>query len=157
VLVVGITGAAVAAPATAVKGTLEFTDYFFNWDGMVVDPASGDYVMAGDWMTYLVHGDLEGTYQMDVTHYGNINSPQYRFEGDATFTGTLKVKGSPIPIIWRAAVNGSGKMHAGYDFAGFQSWKSTVTTLGMKGQIAVHDRYGHGDGSDYSVYTGELK
>ena len=27
----------------------------------------------------------------------------------------------------------------------------------MKGQITIQERFGHGDGSDYTVYTGELK
>ena len=81
VLVLGITGLAVAAPATAVKGTCEATAYFFNWEGMVVNPVSGDFVMAGNWVDYQMLGDLEGVYRTEFTYYGNINSPQLRTEG----------------------------------------------------------------------------
>jgi hypothetical protein len=47
-------------------------------------------------------------------------------------------------------------MHSGYEFAGKSHWKSTLTS-GMKGQITIHERFGHWDGTDYTVYTGELK
>ena len=90
VLVLGITGLAVAAPATAVKGTCEFVDYFFNWEGMVVDPVSGDWVMEENWVLYEMQGDLEGTYLEEVTYYGNMKSPVHWSEGLATSRGRSK-------------------------------------------------------------------
>ncbi len=115
VLVLGITGLAVAAPATAVKGTCEFVDYFFNWEGMVVDPVSGDWVMEENWVLYEMQGDLEGTYLEEVTYYGNMKSPVHWSEGMATFAGTLK--GDP-GFSWSARLYGVTKMDPDYDFAG---------------------------------------
>jgi hypothetical protein len=47
-------------------------------------------------------------------------------------------------------------MHLGYEFAGKQGWKSTLFS-GGKGQITIHDRYGHPEGGDYTVYAGQIK
>jgi hypothetical protein len=112
----------------------------------------GNYVHPNQVLTYLLHGDLEGIYVMTGAFYGNIYSPHYTFAGQATFTWWLKGKASN----WSATVKISGKMHAGYEFAGKERWKVTLCSP-KKGQITVHDRFGHFDGTDYSVYTGELK
>jgi hypothetical protein len=153
VLVLGIAALAVAAPATAVKGTCELVDYYFNWGGYDVDPVSGDWVMAGNWVLYTMDGDLEGTYLEEVTYYGNVKSPVHWSEGLATFTGTLNEE--PIPS-WSARVYGVTWMDPDYDFAGKTHTKDTLIS-GMKGQITIHNRFDYGDGRDYNVYTGELK
>jgi len=151
-LVLGVTGLSVAAPATAVKGTCELTDYFFNWEGMVVDPVSGDWVMEDNWVEYQLHGDLEGFYREDVTYYGNMKSRVHWSEGQATFAGML---GSEL-VSWTARLYGVTWMDPAYEFAGKCQYKDTLTS-GMKGQITFHMRFDYEDGRDYRVYTGELK
>lgn len=153
VLVLGLTGLAAAAPATAVKGTCEFVDYYFNWPGIEVDYVSGDWVMEDNWVEYQLHGDLEGFYREEVTYYGNIKSKVHWCVGEATFTGTVK-GGSEIS--WGARMYGMTWMDPAYVFAGKSNYKDTLT-WGMKGQITFHMRFDYEDGRDYRVYTGELK
>ncbi len=146
VLVLGITGLAVAAPATAVKGTLTFlSEDIISMvpyeDGMAIKMR----------LTWTLDGGLVGEYTLTATWYG-ASQPRYFIRGEATFDGHLGDK----LVAWSAKVTGSGKFDAGDVFAGKQHWKSTLFE-GGKGQITIHDRFGHEDGSDYTVYTGELK
>jgi hypothetical protein len=161
-LVVGIAGLALAATeapdnhqAIPVVGTVEFS----TWTGPAfpAPDASGNFVWPDQELTYNLHGDLEGTYVLTATWYGSVVSPDYTFEGQATFTGKVASRRTS----WMTDVEGSGVMHDGYEFAGLQSWISTITSSAgplshMRGEITVQDRYGHGDGSDYTTYTGTL-
>lgn len=151
VLVLGIVGVAVAAPATAVKGSLTFVSWGGD-PGPFIPDAAGNLVISDQVLTWAVAGDLVGTYVLNATFYSNIYRPPYRIVGTATFTGTLNGK----PCNWSATVRGSGKMHAGYEFAGKQRWKSTLISP-MDGQITIRDRFGHEDGTDYTAYTGVIK
>jgi hypothetical protein len=151
VLVLGITGPATAAPATAVKGTVEYQSWT-GWEYWGPPDANGNWVWPNQVITWTLHGDLEGNYVMHIIYYGKDNTPVYFFKGEATFSGTLKGK----PSSWSATVKGSGIMHPGYEFAGKDHWRSALVS-GMKGQITIHTRFGHNDGTDYAVYTGEVR
>jgi hypothetical protein len=156
VLLLGITGLAVAAPATAVKGDVTF-DEWVDWGTQTGDPATGPWVWSGVVIRWTLSGDLEGTYTLCATYSGN-GSLASKITGTATFVGTLTRTGEPI--VWSAIVNGSGKTDPAYFFAGRNYWKSTLVD-GMKGQITIHQVYVYDPSipidDDNAVYWGELK
>lgn len=151
VVVLGVTGLAVAAPATAVKGDVTFVDWPV-FGPYIVDEASGTWVWSDNVIVWELSGDLVGTYTLYSTYSGKIGLPADKITGTATFVGTLKGE----PIAWSATVNGSGKSDPAYYFAGRNFWKSTLVD-GMKGQITIHQYYNEDLGLDDTVYWGELK
>lgn len=155
VLVLGVTGLAVAAPATAVKGDVTF-DQWVDWGTMTEDTASGTWVWSGNVIRWTLSGDLEGIYTMYSTYSGKIGFPADKITGTATFDGTLNGEDAD----WSATLKGSGKSDPAYYFAGRNYWKSTLFD-GMKGQITIHQVYVIDPGIpidyDHAVYMGELK
>ena len=153
VLVLGITGLAVAAPATAVKGDVTFVDWVV-FGPFIEDPVSGTWEWSGNVITWQLSGDLMGTYTMYSTYSGKIGHTADKITGTATFDGYLGIK----HIIWSATLKGAGKSDPDPNaFAGRNYWQSTLTS-GMKGQITIHQLYGgYGPQPDYAVYWGELK
>jgi hypothetical protein len=149
VLMLGITGLAVAAPATAVKGTCEFLDMEFFL--VSLDPVSGDVVLAG-WEEYWMTGDLVGEYREDLTVYANLYSPYHTSVGQATFDGTLKGD----PVSWSARLYSTGETDPS-DGDGGKGYAKDTLTSGMEGQMTFHFSGGYGNRDDYYVYTGELK
>jgi hypothetical protein len=153
VLVLGITGLAVAAPATAVKGDATFVDWPV-FGPFIEDEASGTWVWSDNVIVWELSGDLVGTYTMYSTYSGKIGHTADKITGTATFFGTLNGN----PIAWSATLKGAGKSDPDPNvFAGRNFWQSTPTS-GMKGQITIHQLYeGYGPQPDYAVYWGELK
>jgi hypothetical protein len=149
-LVLGITGPAGAAPATAVSGDVTFVDWVFG--PFVEDPATGTWVWSGNTITWALTGDLVGTYTLYSTYSGKLSNLKDRITGTANFSGTLKGK----PISWSATVRGSGKRDPAYEFAGRNYWKSTLFG-DHTGLIAIHQHYNEDLGLDHAVYWGELK
>jgi hypothetical protein len=152
VLMLGITGLAVAAPATAVKGDVTWVDWVFG--PFIEDPASGTWVWSDNVITWTLSGNLVGTYTMYSTYSGKIGHTADKITGTATFAGTLNGK----PIAWSATLKGAGKSDPDPNvFAGRNYWQSTLRS-GMKGQITIHQLYGgYGPQPDYAVYWGALK
>jgi hypothetical protein len=150
VLVLGVTGLAVAAPATAVKGDVTFDSWVFG--PFIEDTESGTWVWSDNVITWTLSGDLAGTYTMYSTYSGKIGLPADMITGTATFEGTLNGE----PSVWSATLKGSGKSDPAYEFAGRNYWQSTLFD-GGKGQITIHQVYGYGPGTDFAVYWGELK
>ena len=113
VLVVGITGLALAAPkpldnqqATPVAGSLTYgsvegVDWFFDFANGVEDESGNFFVPL--WVVYQVRGGLEGTYRVDVIFIFACET-DYLIEGEATFTGAVMGRRTS----WVAAVEGSG-------------------------------------------------
>ncbi len=131
-LVLAITGMAVAAPATAVKGTVEFQSWERDASTWGPPDAKGNWEWPNQVMTWKLHGDLEGTYVMQhhLLREGQ-HADVYFLKGEATFTGTFKGQKT---INWSATVKGAGRMHPGYEFAG-------------KGPLEVRSCLGH-EGAD---------
>jgi hypothetical protein len=154
VLMLSITGLAVAAPAAAVKGDVTFVDWVFG--PFIEDTATGTWVWPDNVITWMLSGDLVGTYTMFSTYSGKIGALPDRITGTATFVGTLNGR----PIVWSATLKGSGKSDPAYDFAGRNYWKSTLFD-GGKGQITIHQFYAENADPliSYSdaMYWGELK
>jgi len=151
VLVLGVNGLAVAAPATAVKGEVTF-DQWVDEGPFIEDTASGTWVWPDNVIVWKLSGDLEGTYTLYSTYSGRIGFPADKITGTATFDGTLNGE----DISWSATVRGSGKSDPAYYFAGRNNWQSTLFD-GGKGQITIHQVYGYGPGTDSALYWGELK
>ena len=116
----------------------------------------------GNLLTWTLHGDLEGTYVMSITYIWPLSNPAaYKFEGHATFKGTiLGVKTS-----WTARVRGSGLMDysdpENHPFKGEESWTSTLTSSGtplshMRGSIVIRGAFDYGVSPDQYTYTGSV-
>ena len=155
VLMLGITGLAAAAPATAVKGDVTFVDWPEGSDP-IVDTSSGTWTSPGNVIIWTLSGDLEGTYTLHATYSGKTSNLRDEITGTATFKGTLK----GAPITWSATVKGSGKADPAYYFAGRNYWISTLVG-DHKGQITIHQHWVFNldpfiDWSD-AVYSGEIK
>ena len=155
VLVLGITGLAVAAPATAVKGDVK-DGYFADWGTRSEDDATGTWVWSDVVIVWTLSGDLEGTYTLTGTYSGKISLPADKITGTAHFEGAL----NGDEIEWWANVKGSGKADFAYDFAGRNFWKSTLYD-GGKGQITIHQVYLYNEdpliAEDHAAYWGEIK
>jgi hypothetical protein len=151
VLVLGITGLAVAAPATVVKGTVERDVPPVVVGGSEPDPMTGDYWIEV-YETLVMKGDLEGSYVEHFFMYGNIYSPYFTCVGDATFT----LKGESVPD-WTAELYSTGELDPS-DWVGAKGHTKDTLTEGMKGQITFHwSEGGYGPRADYYTYTGVLK
>ena len=166
------TGGVFAAPPplhnhypTSVSGTLEFV----SWPGEdainTFDPVTGIAVSSNNILTWEMHGDLEGTYVMDLTYVQNLyeNPLHYTMTGTETFEGTLMGR----RVSYRAEQVGSGLFACppfappDYNFAGIESWTSTIISPDsplshLRGVINVSGIFDfNAEVSDYT-YSGEL-
>jgi hypothetical protein len=172
VVMVVPTGGVFAAPPplhnhypTLVSGTLEFV----SWPGEdainTFDPVTGIAVSSNNILTWEMHGDLEGTYVMDLTYVQNLyeNPLHYTMTGTETFKGTLM--GHRVSY-WAEQV-GSGDFASfpspppDLNFEGSESWDSTIVSADsplshLRGVITVSGIFDNDpEVSDYE-YSGEL-
>jgi hypothetical protein len=171
------TGGVFAAPPplhnhypTPVSGTLEFVDW--NIDNVIntFDPTTGMSVSYNNILTWEMHGDLEGTYVMNLAYiqYWDLSNPTisplpYTMTGTETFEGTLMGH----RVSYRAEQVGSGLFACppfappNFNFAGSESWESTIISADsplshLRGVITVSGIFDFNAGiSDYE-YSGEL-
>jgi hypothetical protein len=168
ILVVGITGLAIAAPkpldnheAVPVSGEVTNggvwgVDFWLNLDNPY--PDGDNWVYPGNWVIYQLSGSLQGTYRVDTTITFVSDTPHYFIEGQATFDGQIMGRRTS----WVASLQGEGDMADVPFFAGHQIWASTITSSGsplshMRGTIVFDDTYGYPEaGMNLSTYSGTL-
>ncbi len=165
------TGGVFAAPPplhnhcpTPVSGTLEFVDWNIENVIYTVD-MDGNMVSSNNILTWEMHGDLEGTYVMNLTYVQYISTDplHYTMTGTETFKGTLMGH----RVSYRAEQDGSGDFASlpftppDYNFAGIESWESTIVSADsplshLRGVITVSGIFDfNAVVSDYE-YSGEL-
>ena len=127
------TGGIFAAPppldnhqSIPVSGTYEVVSWPADPSTMIIDWSNGDYIWPDNILTSEMHGDLEGTYVVNVTYTGNIyDQHDYAWTGTESFQGTLMGR----RLNYQAEVVGEGTFTDPLPPEGFAGTESSVSTI----------------------------